>query len=62
MILYPDFTENRETSTVLYFSAEGKDVRALEETLKNTYACYSAIGTVMKDGKTYVALEIEDDA
>ncbi len=62
MILYPDFTENKETSTVLYFSAEGKDARALLGELQDVYACYSSAGVVKKDGKQYVALEIEDDA
>ena len=61
MILYPDFTENKEKSTVLYFDAEGKDEKSLITSLKDVYACYTGVGTVKKDGKKYVALEIEDD-
>ena len=61
MILLPDFTEEKETATVLYFSAKGKDPQKLLRELENTYACYAAAGTVQRDGETYVALEIEDE-
>lgn len=61
MILLPDFTEEKENATVLYFNAEGKDPQKLLRELENTYACYSAVGTVKKDGVTYAALEINTD-
>ncbi len=61
MILYPDFTEEKENATVLYFNAGGRDPQTLLRELESTYACYSAAGTVQKDGKTYVALEINTD-
>ena len=60
-MLYPEFTENRENAALLYFSTEGKDVFSLQKELEATYACYSAVGVVTKNGKKYVALEVGND-
>ena len=59
MTLFPDFTENTETAAILYFSAEGQNAAELQKALENTYPCFSSMRTVNKDGKPYVALEIE---
>lgn len=61
MILLPDFTEEKENATVLYFSAKGKDPQTLLLELQSVYACCTAAGTVKKDGETYVALEVDAD-
>lgn len=61
-MLFPDFTENRDDASVLYFDAEGRDASALQKELERAYACYSGAGVVTRDGKKYVALEIRDDA
>ena len=61
-MLYPEFTENKENASILYFPAEGRDVFALQKELQTVYACCTAVGTVTKNGKKYVALEIADDA
>ena len=59
-MLYPDFTENRENASLLYFSTEGRDVFSLQRELEDTYACFTAVGVVTKNGKKYIALEIGD--
>ena len=62
MIPYPEFTENKESSVVLYFPLEGKNEREFLATLETFYACCTSVGVVLRDGKKYAALEIEDDA
>lgn len=62
MILLPEFSENIENGVVLYFSADGKNQAALMRELDTVYACAAKMGVVLKDGKKYIALEIEDEA
>jgi hypothetical protein len=60
-MLYPELTENNEKTTVLYFAAgDRKDADIMNE-LEDTYACFSAMKPVTKDGRKYIALEIEDE-
>ena len=59
MTLFPEFTENTETAAILYFSAEGQSAAEVQNALEKTYPCFSSMRTVKKDGKPYVALEIE---
>ena len=59
MTLLPEFTENTETAAILYFNAEGQNAAALQDALEKTYFCFTAMRVVKKDGKPYVALEIE---
>lgn len=59
MTLLPEFTENTETAAILYFNAEGQNAAALQDALEKTYPCFSSMRAVKKDGKAYVALEIE---
>ena len=59
-MLYPEFTENTETGVIMYFPLAGKTENELIKELEKVYYCYSAVGTVNKDGKAYVALTVED--
>jgi hypothetical protein len=60
-MLYPELTENNEKTTVLYFAVgDRKDADIMNE-LEDTYACFSAMKPVTKDGRKYIALEIEDE-
>ena len=61
MILLPDFSEEKENATVLYFSAAGRDPTALQREVESAYACFSAAGIVQKNDETYVALEIDTE-
>jgi len=61
MTLYPDFTENSEKSVTLFFALDNKNENELIKELESVYCCYSSVGTVIKDGKKYIALEIEDE-
>ena len=60
-MIFPEFTENTETGVTLYFPLAGKTENELIKELEKVYFCYSAVGTVNKDGKTYVALTVEDE-
>lgn len=58
MILLPEFSENKDDSVVMYFPVEG-DKKALEKVIDNTYYCYSRLDYVMREGKEYLALEVD---
>ncbi len=60
MIPIPAFTENSDEYIVMYFDAEGKDVRSFSDELADIYACYSKMSVKIKDGKQYVVIEVED--
>ena len=60
-MLYPVFTENTETGVVMYFPLAGKTENELIRELEKTYCCYSAAGRVIKDGKPYIALTVDDE-
>ena len=55
----PSFTEQKKNAMVLYFDTEGDSPQDVERRVTAAYACYSAVGVVKKDGKTFVALEID---
>ena len=61
MILIPEFSENKENAVVLYFSTDGADEAALRRQIESTYVCCSRMGSVVKNGKRYLAVEIEDE-
>lgn len=57
---FPEITENNENVTVLYFAVGNeKDADVMNE-LEDTYACFSKLTPVTRDGKKYIALEIAD--
>ena len=59
-MLLPEFTENTEKSMLLYFDAEGRNTDGMMDELEKTYACMSSMKKTVKNGKTYVVLEVED--
>lgn len=61
MIPVPVFTENNDDNIIMYFDPEGKDLRSFSDELAGIYACYSKMSVRTKDGKQYVAVEVEDD-
>ena len=61
-MIYPAFTEDNASGVSMFFPLEGKNENELIKELEKTYYCYSAVGAVKKDGKTYIALTVEDDA
>ena len=61
-MIYPDFSENTEKGVTLYFALENRSPEALLAELSKVYYCYSAAGTVEKDGKKFIALTVEDEA
>ena len=60
MTLFPEITENGEKSVTLYFPVGDQNAEALRREIEDTYACFSASGVVLKNGKRYVAIVIED--
>ena len=62
MIAIPEFTENKDDAVLLYFSLEGKDEASLRREIEKTYVCYSKMGSVVKNGKKYIAVAIDDKA
>lgn len=60
MIPVPVFTENNDENIIMYFDPEGKDLRSFSDELAGIYACYSKMSVKTKDGKQYVAVEVED--
>lgn len=62
MIAIPEFTENKDDAVLLYFSTEGKDEAALRREIEQTYVCFGKIGSVVKNGKKYIAVAIDDKA
>ena len=61
MIAIPEFSENRDDAVLMYFSTEGKDETALRREIEKTYVCFSRIGAVVKNGKKYVVVAIDDE-
>ncbi|MBQ6067619.1 MAG: hypothetical protein IJK89_12465 [Clostridia bacterium] len=61
MIAIPEFSENRDDAVLMYFSAEGKDETALRREIEKTYVCFSRIGAVVKNGKKYIVVAIDDE-
>ena len=60
-MLFPEFTENTETGVNMYFAPGDKTENELIKELESVYYCYSAVGTVKRDGKTYVVLTVDDE-
>ncbi len=60
-MLLPDFTEETEKETVLYFRTNGKDPAALIKEAESVYACAARAGTAVKNGELCVALAIESE-
>ena len=61
MIAIPEFSENRGDAVLMYFSAEGRDETALRREIEKTYVCFSRIGSVVKNGKRYIVVAIDDE-
>ncbi len=61
MIAIPEFSENRDDAVLMYFSAEGRDETALRREIEKTYVCFSRIGSVVKNGKRYIVVAIDDE-
>ena len=60
MIAIPAFSENKDEAVLLYFSTEGTDEQTLRRQIESTYVCFSKMGTVMKNGRRYLVVEIDD--
>ena len=60
MIVIPEFSENKDNAVVLYFSTDGADEAVLRQKIEAAYVCFSKMGSVVKNGKRYIAVEIED--
>ena len=60
-MLIPEFSENKDRSMLLYFNAEGENVNEMYNELEKTYVCFETMNKVIKDGKPYVVLEIQDE-
>lgn len=60
-MLFPEFTENKDSSMLLYFSSEGKNINEMYDELEKTYVCFESMNKAIKDGKAYVVLEIKDE-
>lgn len=61
MIVMPEFSENTENATLLYFNADNTDARKLGDEIEKTYVCFSKMSQTLKDGHKYVVVEIEDE-
>ncbi len=61
MIAIPEFSENQDDAVLMYFSADGKDEAALRREIEKTYVCFSRIGSVVKNGKKYIVVAIDDE-
>ena len=59
-MLIPAFSENKDSSILLYFEAEGADITKVYNELEKTYVCFEKMTQTLKDGKKYVVLEIND--
>ena len=60
-MLIPEFSENKDSSMLLYFEAEGADITKMYNELEKTYVCFEKMNQTIKDGKKYVVLEINND-
>ena len=58
-MLLPDFTEDTERESVLYFRVGEKNAEALLKEALETYPCAGAAGTAMKNGELCVALTVD---
>ena len=61
MLVMPEYSENKEKAVVLYFSTDGADEAALRKQIESAYVCCSRMGDVTRNGKRYIAVEIEDE-
>ncbi len=59
-MLIPAFSENKDSSMLLYFEAEGADITKMYNELEKTYVCFEKMNVAIKNGKKYVVLEIND--
>ena len=60
-MLLPEFSENNEKSMSLYFNADMKDIKTLQDEIEKIYVCYNKMTVSNKDGHRYVVIEIEDE-
>ena len=60
MIVVPDFSENKENAVLLYFSTEEKDEATLRREIERAYVCFSRIGSVVRNGKRYIVVSVDD--
>ena len=60
-MLIPAFSENKESSMLLYFDADGADIAKMYNELEKTYVCFEKMNQTLKDGKKYIVLEIKDE-
>ncbi len=60
-MIFPEFTENTEKGVVMFFPLAGRTEKELIAELEKTYYCYSAVGAVKRDGRTYIALTVDDE-
>lgn len=57
---FPEITENKESSTVLYFALGKEKAANVIAELEDEYACFSKITETTLNGEKYIALEISD--
>ena len=60
-MLIPEFSENKDNSMLLYFSAEKSNIREIFDELEKTYVCFEKMSQQIKDGKLYAVMEIKDE-
>lgn len=60
-MLIPEFTENKEKTILLFFPVGNEDINKIYNELEKTYVCFEKMNQVIKDGKKYVVLEINDE-
>ncbi len=60
-MLIPEFSENKDNVMLLYFNADGTDINKIYDELEKTYVCFEKMNRTIKDGKSYVVLEIKDE-
>lgn len=58
IMLIPDFTENTDNSTVLYFYSDGKNEAELSAQIEKSYVCALKISRCVKNGRACIAAEI----
>ena len=57
---FPEITENKDNSTVLYFAVGDEAATDVIAELEDEYACFASLNPVTRDGRQYIALEIFD--
>lgn len=60
-MLIPEFSENKDNVMLLYFNADSTDINKIYDELEKTYVCFEKMNRTIKDGKSYVVLEIKDE-